>query len=707
MLHKNISIIFTCQFRFLIITKQSFKMTQKFLLFCSFFLFGGFVLSSQIPELLYYKFDTPGTNVQNHATSPVGNNPATITGTGLSIGSTGLSGTALVGTGVSGTSGVINTGWMTNLSGSFTLAFWTSNITPSSTLWYIWGDAGASSLRCFTNGAAGANNWMLRGGGLPDLTITNGATTGSNMMHAVYDASVQQYRGYLNGVLVTTVSVSSTIAMSGTGFQVGAYSSNNNLNGLMDEFRIYNRALTQTEITATWNQTLGAMTDLGLQGFVGLTDSLCSGEQSIAMRMKNFGPFPLTSAKIGWKVNSTPQTVYNWSGNLASGDSTVITFGSYTFLTGTLYNIVAYINEANQTQDTLNNTNDTISKSNLFIKATPTATPNDTTLIVCPGDSVLISGTLTGLPPWNITIHDGTTNYFLNNLTTPTFSKYFSPIVTTTYSITSVSDATGCVYTGTPDIVVSALPSPPSVITPMGQTTFCEGDSVMLMASIGLNFTYQWEIDGMAAPGATGYVYTAKTAGAYTVIVTSPDGCSATSAPVNVIVHPAPPVFLGNDTNIAPGLNITLDAGPGFTSYLWSTGATSQTITIDTAGHGLGIQTIWVEVRDNNYCPGRDTIRINFVHNPGITEKYTDAIVQVIPNPTDGKFELHLEGFDPGTMNLQLYSHDSRLVYESSFVLKHPIERITVDPGRLPEGVYLLKLDRGQGTVIRRVVVSR
>lgn len=95
------------------------------------------IATSQVPELLYYKFNMPGTSVQNHAqlATAVGANPAVITGTGLSIGGTGLSGTALVGTGVASGSGVINTGWLTNLSGSFTIAFWTSNITPSSTLW--------------------------------------------------------------------------------------------------------------------------------------------------------------------------------------------------------------------------------------------------------------------------------------------------------------------------------------------------------------------------------------------------------------------------------------------------------------------------------------------------------------------------------------------------------------------------------------------
>ncbi len=45
-----------------------------------------------------------------------------------------------------------------------------------------------------------------------------------------------------------------------------------------------------------------------------------------------------------------------------------------------------------------------------------------------------------------------------------------------------------------------------------------------------------------------------------------------------------PDIDLGNDTTICAGSTITLDAGPGFDDYLWSNNATTQTITVSTAG---------------------------------------------------------------------------------------------------------------------------
>ncbi len=206
---------------------------------------------SQLPELIYYQFEnSPG--VINYASAPVGLNPATITGqtvgTGGFLGSNGL-----IGLGTPSANNNVNTGWNTRINGSFTLAFWVNNSGPGTTLYYIFGDGGASNFRCFTNGVAGANNWMLRGAGLPDLLVSGGASSGGKMIHAVYDASSGTYTSYIDGVQNTQVTVPTTPNQTGTGLTIGGYNNSSGLSGMIDEFRWYNRALTQTEITATYD----------------------------------------------------------------------------------------------------------------------------------------------------------------------------------------------------------------------------------------------------------------------------------------------------------------------------------------------------------------------------------------------------------------------------------------------------------------------
>ncbi|MCC5916970.1 MAG: T9SS type A sorting domain-containing protein [Cryomorphaceae bacterium] len=190
--------------------------------------------------------------------TPVGSPNATISGTSMSVGGTGLTGTALIGTGTSSGTDFVNTGWNTNLTGSFTVGFWTSNVPTGSTLWYIFGDNTAGSFRCFTNGFAGANNWMMRCTGCPDITAYGAATSSANYVHFVYDAPGNMMRAYVDGVKVDSAAVAGTISLLGTGgFKVGGYASSSNLSGSMDEFRLYNRALTQAEILATYNISLG------------------------------------------------------------------------------------------------------------------------------------------------------------------------------------------------------------------------------------------------------------------------------------------------------------------------------------------------------------------------------------------------------------------------------------------------------------------
>jgi hypothetical protein len=216
-------------------------------------LFLPAVMSAQTaptPELLYYKFDGTGTSVPNLAISPPpGTTTATIVG-GQTQGSSGQCGGALIGTGQSSNNDYVNTGWSANLSGtSWTISFWTSNVPSTTTTYYILGDVNAGGLRVFTGGIAGAGNWILRGG-LNDVLANGGASTGPSLTTFVYDMPNNEIRSYVNGVLNQTVA-QSFVSISGSGlFKVGGYSTSSSLpnNSLMDEFRLYDRALSVAEI---------------------------------------------------------------------------------------------------------------------------------------------------------------------------------------------------------------------------------------------------------------------------------------------------------------------------------------------------------------------------------------------------------------------------------------------------------------------------
>ncbi|PLX00909.1 MAG: hypothetical protein C0594_15050 [Marinilabiliales bacterium] len=73
-----------------------------------------------------------------------------------------------------------------------------------------------------------------------------------------------------------------------------------------------------------------------------------------------------------------------------------------------------------------------------------------------------------------------------------------------------------------------------------------------------------------------------------TLTATDPCGISVTDS-LEIIVQSAESISIGNDTAICAGNQISITAESGFSSYLWSTGETTEEITVQNAG------TYWIE----------------------------------------------------------------------------------------------------------------
>lgn len=457
--------------------------------------------------------------------------------------------------------------------------------------------------------------------------------------------------------------------------------------------------------TEDYSITISGSTDAGLEHFITLADTICDGDTPVEVLLKNHGPNFMSSVDIEWSVNNTPQTVHNWSGSLPVDSSTIVTIGSFNFVYGTSYDITAYTDNPNNNPDTVNH-NDTIYINSMVVEPSPFIILDDTLVAICEGDTAIISGTLYGRPPWDLIINDGTGDIPVTNITDSAFSISFTPTSHKTYNITHISDATDCDDKNIYTIDVSVQAAPPSSINAT-YTEACEGDSIPLMGSIGMNFSYKWYVDGVLLPGDTNYVCHAKVSGDYTVLVISPIGCSRMSSPVTVTIFPEPEVFIGNDTAILPSHTITLDAGPDFESYSWSTGETTQTITVDTSGTGEGVKTVWVVVTDDNDCEGTDTIKINFTEHLRVTDIYPNAKVNIFPNPTKGLIDVNMQMFPAGNYEIDIYNFDGRLLNSFNHSLSSNDEIFDLDLGHLSNGIYFLKVRGEIGELSSKIIIHR
>jgi hypothetical protein len=148
--------------------------------------------------------------------------------------------------------------------------------------------------------------------------------------------------------------------------------------------------------------------------------------------------------------------------------------------------------------------------------------------------------------------------------TTPTITV--SPPQTTTYKLTVNQNGVTCT-----DSVKVTVSTPTASIT--GTNTICSGQSTTLTASGG--GTYLWSTGATTASITVNPTQTTT----YTVTVTNAAGCIATTSRT-VAVNANPTASVSGTNSICSGQSTTLTATGGGT-YLWSTGATTASITVN------------------------------------------------------------------------------------------------------------------------------
>jgi hypothetical protein len=191
----------------------------------------------------------------------------------------------------------------------------------------------------------------------------------------------------------------------------------------------------------------------------------------------------------------------------------------------------------------------------------------------------------------------------------------------------------------------------------------------------------------------------------YYVTVTNTLGCSAfDSVEVNVVAPPN--VNLGPDQSIWLNTNTTLDAGAGYSQYLWNTGETTQTIVVDGAQLGVGLYDYWVQAWSANDCYGLDSIEITVINADGIGD-HTDAyIVNVYPNPSSGLFSIELKGFNEEKLNVSVYNAQGQLVYQRAYEASSKHQNFKLDLREMAKGVYTLRLESKSINHVEKLIVK-
>ncbi|WP_118976489.1 Ig-like domain-containing protein [Taibaiella koreensis] len=169
-----------------------------------------------------------------------------------------------------------------------------------------------------------------------------------------------------------------------------------------------------------------------------------------------------------------------------------------------------------------------------------------------------------------------------------------------TYSV-AVTDAHSCSGSDAINITMGIVP----VNTLPATLDLCSGATATLNAG-NAGSTFSW-----TPGGATTQTIAVTAGGTYAVSVISINGCKINSS-TDVVMRPLPVAALGNDTSICNGATIVLDAGNTGSTYLWNSGATTQTINAADSG------TYSVAITSPYGCKFTDSKHIAYLPAPAV-----------------------------------------------------------------------------------------
>ncbi|WP_369972254.1 T9SS type A sorting domain-containing protein [Psychroserpens sp. XS_ASV72] len=184
-----------------------------------------------------------------------------------------------------------------------------------------------------------------------------------------------------------------------------------------------------------------------------------------------------------------------------------------------------------------------------------------------------------------------------------------SPASTTTYTVTG-THADGS--TSSDQVVVTVNPIP--VANAGVDVEICQGESVTLTAEGGTSYlwnTGQTTESITVSPNAT-FTYS---------VVAIENGCNSEADEIVVTVNPLPNVDAGLDVTINYGESIELNAS-GADSYVWNTGETTQSITVNPT-----IETTYTVTGSNGNCENSDSVTVFLVGNEVVANAGEDQTI--------------------------------------------------------------------------------
>ena len=247
-------------------------------------------------------------------------------------------------------------------------------------------------------------------------------------------------------------------------------------------------------------------------------------------------------------------------------------------------------------------------------------------------------------------------------------------------------------------IAVDAIVTPVSVINSVSSASNCGDGSVTLEAVSTDQISWYDAPGGTLLATGTSFVTPVLTSSQTYYVVAGSD-CPSLAQSVDATIYDLPAVDLGPDSLFyQSGQTVALDAGAGFTNYLWSTSETTQVISVTNSNF------YEVTVTDSNGCTGNDIIYVDFYI--GVEESELSSSLLVYPNPTHDKFVLKLIKPSVKKVSVKIVSSDGRLINNIVLNSASGIYRHEFSMQGYSAGIYFVELQSEKQKAIVKLIVQ-
>jgi hypothetical protein len=165
-----------------------------------------------------------------------------------------------------------------------------------------------------------------------------------------------------------------------------------------------------------------------------------------------------------------------------------------------------------------------------------------------------------------------------------------------------------------------------------------------------------------------------------------------------------PTFTLPDDTVLCSNQSITVDVGNGFEQYLWSTGATTSSVNIDSSGYGLGTHPIYVKVSNSNGCSTTKNFFITWDICVGLPVIETNIEIEIFPNPTHEFVTISVKG-QTGNAQISLFSGSTQEIARYQIGTEENNHNRNIALYSLPAGIYFIRFSSSESVIVKKIIV--